>query len=63
MYCLYRWNEVKYPDGLNCQRRWTDTSWYLGWKGPKAEQVTEALDLFNFNAYEKQGRVDYILGA
>ncbi|MFN3234290.1 MAG: homoserine dehydrogenase [Gammaproteobacteria bacterium] len=34
-----------------------------GMEGPKAAQVTEALDLFNFDAYQDQGRVDYILGA
>lgn len=34
-----------------------------GMEGPKAKQVTEALNLFNFDSYQNQGRVDYILGA
>lgn len=34
-----------------------------GMEGPKAKHVTEALSLFNFDRYQGQGRVDYILGA
>ena len=34
-----------------------------GMQGPKAEYVGEALDLFDFDAYRNQGRVDYLLGA
>lgn len=34
-----------------------------GMEGPKAQQVGEALKLFNFDAYQHQGRVDYLLGA
>jgi len=34
-----------------------------GMKGPKATHVKEALSLFDFYAYPKQGCVDYILGA
>lgn len=34
-----------------------------GMEGPQAKQVSEALKLFNFDAYHGKGRVDYILGA
>ena len=34
-----------------------------GMQGPKANDVRETLALFDFNAYQNQGRVDYILGA
>lgn len=34
-----------------------------GMKGPKADHVKEALNLFDFDSYPKQGCVDYILGA
>lgn len=34
-----------------------------GMEGPRCENVTEVLDLFDFDAYEGEGRVDYILGA
>ena len=34
-----------------------------GMEGPKGEKVQDALNLFDFDKYEGQGRVDYILGA
>lgn len=34
-----------------------------GMQGPKAKDVKEALQLFDFDAYQDQGRIDYILGA
>lgn len=34
-----------------------------GMEGPRCANVTEALDLFDFDAYGGHGRVDYILGA
>ncbi len=34
-----------------------------GMQGPKADHVAESLDLFNFDAYQGQGRIDYLLGA
>jgi len=34
-----------------------------GMEGPKAERVEEALTLFDFDAYQNQGRIDYVLGA
>lgn len=34
-----------------------------GMEGPKAATVGEALNLFDFDAYKNQGRVDYVLGA
>lgn len=34
-----------------------------GMEGPRCADVKEVLDLFDFDAYEGQGRVDYILGA
>jgi len=34
-----------------------------GMQGPKAANVLEALDLFNFDAYQGKGRVDYLLEA
>jgi predicted homoserine dehydrogenase-like protein len=34
-----------------------------GMEGPVATKVEDALDLFNFDAYGDEGRVDYILGA
>ncbi len=39
------------------------TPFVPGMQGPKAEHVTQALDLFDFDAYQDRGRVDYILGA
>jgi len=39
------------------------TPFVAGMQGPKAGQVAEALNLFDFDAYGKQGRIDYILGA
>ena len=34
-----------------------------GMEGPKCGHVTEVVDLFDFDSYGGQGRVDYILGA
>lgn len=34
-----------------------------GMEGPRADKVQQVLDLFDFDAYEGQGRIDYILGA
>lgn len=34
-----------------------------GMQGPKADNVTEVFDLFDFDAYQGIGRVDYLLGA
>jgi len=34
-----------------------------GMQGPKAKDVSEALNLFDFDSYKQQGRIDYILGA
>ncbi len=34
-----------------------------GMEGPRCANVTEVLDLFDFDAYGGKGRVDYILGA
>lgn len=39
------------------------TPFVPGMQGPKAEYVGESLDLFDFDAYKGQGRVDYLLGA
>lgn len=39
------------------------TPFVPGMAGPKATSVVEALDLFNFDDYKNQGRIDYILGA
>ncbi len=34
-----------------------------GMQGPKAKDVSEALTLFDFDRYQNQGRIDYLLGA
>lgn len=34
-----------------------------GMQGPRAERVEQVIDLFDFDSYGGQGRVDYILGA
>lgn len=34
-----------------------------GMEGPKADKVEDVMDLFDFDAYGRTGRVDYILGA
>ena len=34
-----------------------------GMEGPRADKVQQVLDLFDFDAYQGQGRIDYILGA
>lgn len=34
-----------------------------GMEGPKCQTIEEAINLFDFDAYQNQGRVDYILGA
>ncbi len=34
-----------------------------GMQGPKAGHVTEALELFDFDSYQGQGYIDYLLGA
>lgn len=34
-----------------------------GMEGPRCKEVTEVMDLFDFDAYGGEGRVDYILGA
>jgi len=34
-----------------------------GMEGPRAEKVEDVIDLFDFDSYHGQGRVDYILGA
>ena len=34
-----------------------------GMEGPRCNHVTEVLDLFDFDAYGEQGRVDYVLGS
>ncbi|HSX29841.1 MAG TPA: hypothetical protein VLE73_04765 [Candidatus Saccharimonadales bacterium] len=34
-----------------------------GMEGPRAENVSEALTLFNFDTYGDQGKIDYLLGA
>lgn len=34
-----------------------------GMQGPTAKNVTEALNLFDFDSYRAQGRVDYLLGS
>lgn len=39
------------------------TPFVTGMQGPKAADVTESLNLFDFDAYGNQGRVDYLLGA
>lgn len=39
------------------------TPYTPGMQGPAAKQVTEALDLFDLDAYKGQGRVDYLLNA
>lgn len=39
------------------------TPFIPGMEGPKANHVSDALNLFDFDAYGNQGRVDYILGA
>ena len=32
-------------------------------EGPRCKNVSEVLDVFDFDAYGEQGRVDYMLGA
>ncbi len=61
---------VAYTDGtkLNIEMAITAnaaglTPYTIGMEGPAAKEVTEALDLFDFDAYQGQGRVDYLLGA
>lgn len=39
------------------------TPFVPGMEGPRAQDVTEALNSFDFDAYQGQGRVDYLLGA
>lgn len=39
------------------------TPFIPGMAGPRAQDVKEALQLFDFDAYKNQGRIDYILGA
>jgi predicted homoserine dehydrogenase-like protein len=39
------------------------TPFVPGMQGPRANKVQEVVDLFDFDAYNGQGRVDYILGA
>ncbi len=39
------------------------TPFVPGMAGPRANKVQEVVDLFDFDAYGDQGRVDYILGA
>ncbi len=39
------------------------TPFVPGMQGPRANKVQEVVDLFDFDAYGDQGRVDYILGA
>lgn len=34
-----------------------------GMEGPKCQTIEEAINLFDFDAYENKGRVDYIIGA
>lgn len=34
-----------------------------GMQGPRAQKVEDVIDLFDFDAYGGQGRVDYVLGA
>lgn len=34
-----------------------------GMEGPRCDDVTEVLELFDFDSYEGKGRVDYVLGA
>jgi len=34
-----------------------------GMEGPKADKVQDVVDVFDFDKYDGQGRVDYILGA
>ncbi len=37
--------------------------WVAGMEGPRADEVHEVFDLFDFEKYGEQGVVDYILGA
>jgi len=39
------------------------TPFVAGMEGPKANKVQDVIDLFDFDKYGQQGRVDYILGA
>ncbi len=39
------------------------TPFVPGMEGPRADRVQQVTDLFNFDKYGEQGRVDYILGA
>ena len=39
------------------------TPFKVGMEGPRCADVKEVLDLFDFDAYGDQGRVDYILGS
>ena len=39
------------------------TPFVPGMQGPRAERMEDVIDLFDFDAYGGQGRVDYILGA
>jgi predicted homoserine dehydrogenase-like protein len=39
------------------------TPFVPGMQGPRANKVQDVVDLFDFDAYNGQGRVDYILGA
>lgn len=39
------------------------TPYVPGMQGPRADKVEDVLHLFDFDSYENQGRVDYILGA
>jgi len=39
------------------------TPFVPGMEGPRANKVQDVLDVFDFDKYGKQGRVDYILGA
>lgn len=39
------------------------TPFVPGMQGPRAERMEDVLDLFDFDRYDGQGRVDYILGA
>ncbi len=39
------------------------TPFVPGMQGPRANKVQDVVDLFDFDAYNGQGRVDYVLGA
>ena len=39
------------------------TPYVVGMEGPACEDVRDAMQLFDFDAYGEQGRIDYILGA